>query len=36
MPRFVIQRSLSWGDFEGVIEHGEYGAGLMIVWDRGD
>jgi DNA ligase D-like protein (predicted 3'-phosphoesterase) len=32
----VEDHSLSWGDFEGVIEEGEYGAGPVIVWDRGD
>ena len=45
MPRFVIPRDkrlamqvddhqLAWGDFEGVIGPG-YGAGAVIVWDRG-
>jgi DNA ligase D-like protein (predicted 3'-phosphoesterase) len=32
----VDDHSLSWGDFEGVIEESEYGAGPVIVWDRGD
>jgi DNA ligase D-like protein (predicted 3'-phosphoesterase) len=32
----VDDHSLSWGDFEGVIAEGEYGAGPVIVWDRGD
>jgi DNA ligase D-like protein (predicted 3'-phosphoesterase) len=32
----VDDHSLSWGDFEGVIDEGEYGAGPVIVWDRGD
>ena len=31
----VDDHSLSWGDFEGVIPDGEYGAGPVIVWDRG-
>jgi DNA ligase D-like protein (predicted 3'-phosphoesterase) len=31
----VDDHSLSWGDFEGVIGAGEYGAGPVIVWDRG-
>jgi DNA ligase D-like protein (predicted 3'-phosphoesterase) len=30
----VDDHALSWGDFEGVIESG-YGAGTVIVWDRG-
>ena len=31
----VDDHSLSWGDFEGVIPKGQYGAGSVIVWDRG-
>jgi DNA ligase D-like protein (predicted 3'-phosphoesterase) len=31
----VDDHVLSWGDFEGVIPAGEYGAGRVIVWDRG-
>ncbi|MGH2846211.1 MAG: DNA polymerase ligase N-terminal domain-containing protein [Thermoleophilaceae bacterium] len=31
----VDDHSLSGGDFEGVIREGEYGAGPVIVWDRG-
>jgi DNA ligase D-like protein (predicted 3'-phosphoesterase) len=31
----VDDHALSWGDFEGVIPAGEYGAGRVIVWDRG-
>ena len=31
----VDDHSISWGDFEGVIPKGEYGAGPVIVWDRG-
>jgi DNA ligase D-like protein (predicted 3'-phosphoesterase) len=30
----VEDHSLGWGDFEGVISSG-YGAGTVIVWDRG-
>jgi DNA ligase D-like protein (predicted 3'-phosphoesterase) len=32
----VEDHELSWGDFEGVIAEGQYGAGPVIVWDRGD
>ena len=31
----VEDHALSWGDFEGVIEEGQYGAGPEIVWERG-
>jgi DNA ligase D-like protein (predicted 3'-phosphoesterase) len=31
----VDDHALSWGDFEGVIPKGSYGAGPVIVWDRG-
>jgi DNA ligase D-like protein (predicted 3'-phosphoesterase) len=31
----VDDHALSWGDFEGLIPEGEYGAGPVIVWDRG-
>ena len=31
----VEDHALSWGDFEGVIPKGQYGAGPVIVWDRG-
>jgi len=31
----VEDHALSWGDFEGVIGAGQYGAGPVIVWDRG-
>jgi DNA ligase D-like protein (predicted 3'-phosphoesterase) len=31
----VDDHQLSWGDFEGEIPEGEYGAGQVIVWDRG-
>jgi DNA ligase D-like protein (predicted 3'-phosphoesterase) len=31
----VDDHAISWGDFEGLIPEGEYGAGPVIVWDRG-
>jgi DNA ligase D-like protein (predicted 3'-phosphoesterase) len=31
----VEDHALSWGEFEGVIAEGQYGAGPVIVWDRG-
>src|ERR671917_1926578 len=31
----VDDHAISWGDFEGVIPKGTYGAGPVIVWDRG-
>src|SRR4051794_41959583 len=31
----VDDHSISWGDFEGGIPEVEYGAGPVIVWDRG-
>jgi DNA ligase D-like protein (predicted 3'-phosphoesterase) len=31
----VEDHSIGWGDFEGTIGEGDYGAGPVIVWDRG-
>jgi DNA ligase D-like protein (predicted 3'-phosphoesterase) len=31
----VEDHRIDWGDFEGVIPDAQYGAGAVIVWDRG-